>query len=80
MPTPTDTASPAVAITGLAKAYAGGFQALKRVDLSILRETLHHHRQFPRQFEKARIVPAMAAETGNCQVEAPVPPPVMSVT
>ncbi|HEX3141417.1 MAG TPA: ABC transporter ATP-binding protein [Rhizobacter sp.] len=37
MPTPTDTPSPAVAITGLTKTYASGFQALKQVDLSIRR-------------------------------------------
>jgi ABC-2 type transport system ATP-binding protein len=36
MPTPPDT-SPAVAITGLTKTYASGFQALKSVDLSIRR-------------------------------------------
>jgi ABC-2 type transport system ATP-binding protein len=37
MPTPTDTHSPAVAISGLTKTYATGFEALKRVDLSIRR-------------------------------------------
>jgi ABC-2 type transport system ATP-binding protein len=36
MPTSTDT-SRAVSITGLTKTYAGGFQALKRVDLDIRR-------------------------------------------
>ena len=39
MPTPTDkpSAASAVSIAGLTKTYAGGFQALKRVDLDIRR-------------------------------------------
>jgi ABC-2 type transport system ATP-binding protein len=37
MTAPTETSSAAVAITGLTKTYAGGFQALKSVDLHIRR-------------------------------------------